>query len=86
MYKLKYQDMMYLKEIGLFSYGYAYLLRYLSKEEVENIKNIGNIKEEVKKVLNTLNERKSLPEEYKNMVHEYKGFSGVLIPKEEIEF
>lgn len=86
MYRLNYKDMMYLKEIGLYSYGYAYLLRYLSKEEIEDIKSIGNIKIEVEKVLNILNERKSLPGEYKHMVDEYKEFSGVLIPKEEIEF
>ncbi len=86
MYRLKYTDGLYLKEIGIYTYGYAYLLRYLSKEEIEEVKEIGNIKEEVEKVLYILNERNSLPTEYKHMVKEYKEFKGVRIPKEEIEF
>lgn len=84
MHKLKYKDMMYLKEIGLYSYGYAYILRYLLEDEYEGIKKIEDIKEQVEKVLEILNNRKQLPPEYKDFVDNYKGFSGVLIPKEEI--
>lgn len=86
MYRLSYDDMMYLKKIGLYSYGFAYLLRYLSKEEIDNLNKLHDIKEEVKVLLSTLNDRRSLPQEYKAMIDEYKEFSGVLIPKEEIEF
>ena len=86
MYKLNYNATMYLKEIGLYSYGYAYLLRYLSKDEIEKIKELNDIKLEVKSVVNLLNDRMSLPDEYKGFVEKHKGFNGVLIPKEEIEF
>lgn len=76
--------MMYLKGIGLYSYGYAYILRYLLEHEYEGIKKIEDIQEQVGKVLEILNNRKQLPQEYKGLVNSYNGFCGVLIPKEEI--
>lgn len=84
MHRLSYKDMMYLKEIELYSYGYAYILRYLLEDEYEGIKKIEDIEEQVGKVLEILNNRKQLPQEYKDLVDSYNGFCGVLIPKEEI--
>ncbi len=84
MHRLSYKDMMYLKEIGLYSYGYAYILRYLLEDEYEGIKKINDIKEQVERVLEILNNKKQLPQEYKHLVNNYNEFCGVLIPKEEI--